>query len=278
VPTPPSDEASAYADWLGHLPRAQRRRIAKFCRANPVSYEATCGGIGPLHIPLPPHIKAAVRKPSPEARRSRFASMESWHQALTPAQVRYVERQCPGGEDQPSSDLCGENTPLVVAFDNQPVAFTTGGTFAFQPGFPVTSDWPTAQTPWIAIDLDHDGAIGSGAELFGSSTVLPDGTTAKNGFVALAALDGNHDGRIDAGDPAFGALVLWADTNGDHRSSPDELTALSSVIVSISLDDHVDVRCDARANCERERATLQWSDPRGRLHDGSVVDVYLPLR
>lgn len=123
VPAPPSDEPTEYASWLSHLPRTQQRRIAKLCRANPLRYLAECGGIGPLHIPLPPRISAAVRK-TPEARRSRFLSMEDWRQALTPAQARYVERECPGGEDQPSSDLCGENTPVVVAFENQPVRFT----------------------------------------------------------------------------------------------------------------------------------------------------------
>jgi hypothetical protein len=273
----PSDDPTQYADWLSHLPRAQQKRIAKLCRANPLSYLAECGGIGPLHIPLPPHI-SLVNKPSDETRRSRFLSRKDWHQALTPAQARYVERECPGGEDQPSSDLCGESTPLVVAFENQPVRFTRGGRFAFQPGDPVESDWPTAKTPWIASDLDHDASIASGAELFGSSTVLPDGTTARNGFVALAALDANHDGRIDAGDPAFTSLLLWADRDGDRRSAPDELTALSSVIVSISVEDHVEVRCDARRNCERERAALQWRDARGGRHEGSVVDVYLPRR
>jgi hypothetical protein len=277
LPAPPSDEPTEYARWLSQLPRAQQQRIARRCRANPIHYLAECGGIGPLHIPLPPHETVRVRRP-PEARRSRFLSMEDWHQALSPAQLRYVERECPGGEDQPSSDLCGENTPLVVAFENQPVRFTPGGTFAFQPGDPVASDWPTAATPWIALDVDHDAAITSGAELFGSSTVLPDGTTARNGFVALAALDANHDGRIDASDPAFPSLLLWTDRDGDRRSAPEELTALSSVIVSISIDNHVEVRCDARRNCERERATLQWRDAQGARHEGSVVDVYLPLR
>jgi len=279
LPAPPSDDPTEYADWLGQLSRADQKRIAAFCRANPVSYQATCGGIGPLHIPLPPrHLLFAERPGSPHGPRSRFLSFEAWHEALTPAQARYVERQCPPGEDWDDSDLCERGTPLVVAFDNQPVAFTTGGKFAFLPGEPAGSDWPTATTPWIALDLDHDAAITSGAELFGSSTILPGGTTARNGFLALAALDTNHDGHIDAGDPAFMSLLLWADRNGDRRSSPDELTALSSVIVSISLDDHLEVRCDARSNCERERATVQWRDAQGGRHDGAVVDVYLPLR
>jgi hypothetical protein len=276
LPVPPSDDPAEYAEWLRGRSRRQQQRIAAVCRAHPRSYEVVCGGIGPLHIPLPPHIRA--RMPQPGDRKSRFASMEAWQASLTTEQQRYVEKMCTGGEDRPSSALCGDNTPLVVALEGQPVRFTSGGTFAFAPGVPVASDWPTAATPWIALDRNGDGAIDSGAELFGSNTVLPDGTTARNGFVALAALDANGDGRIDARDPAFASLVLWADRDGDRRSTPGELAPLSASIVSISLDDHVDLRCDARDNCEGERATLVWRDARGEVREGSVVDVYLPRR
>ncbi|MBI4702602.1 MAG: hypothetical protein HY744_15890 [Deltaproteobacteria bacterium] len=34
-------------------------------------------------------------------------------------------------------------------------------------------------------------------------------------------------------------------------------------------------RCDARGNCERERARFHWRDGRGTLREGAVVDVYL---
>jgi hypothetical protein len=169
-------------------------------------------------------------------------------------------------------------TPLVVAFSDEPVTFTRGGAFAFSPGTPVASDWPTATTPWIAMDHDGDGAITSGAELFGSSTVLPDGRTAINGFEALAVLDANHDGVIDARDPAFASLLLWSDRDGDRKSSPDELVPLASRVVSISLADRVEARCDPRGNCERERAAVRWRDEHGATHVGSVVDVYLPLQ
>jgi len=276
LPVPPSDEPAEYAAWLRGLTRDQQQRIAVVCRARPRSYQRVCGGIGPLHIPFPPHIRA--RAPRPGDLKSRFASMEDWEASLTRAQRRYVEKMCQGGEDRPSSALCGDNTPLVVAFESEPIRFTSGGAFAFAPGVPVASDWPTAATPWIALDRNGDGAIDSGAELFGSNTVLPDGTTARNGFLALAALDANGDRRIDARDPGFASLVLWADRDGDRRTAAGELAPLSASIVSISLDYHVDARCDARDNCEGERATFVWRDARGVSHEGSVVDVHLPRR
>lgn len=171
-------------------------------------------------------------------------------------------------------------TPLVVAFDNQPIEFVAAGPerFAFVPGEPVATDWPTAATPWIALDLDGDGAITSGAELFGSSTALAGGATARNGFEALAALDASGDGTLDARDPMFAGLVLWSDRNGDRHSTPDELRPLASVVTAIPLAHTVDARCNARGACEGERGALRWRDATGAEHVGAVVDVYVPRR
>lgn len=163
----------------------------------------------------------------------------------------------------------GCNTPLVLAFEAQPIVFETSpGTFMFEAGTPVASDWPTAATPWIALDRDGDGAITSGAELFGDGM-----GDAKDGFEALAALDSNDDGMIDHRDAAFASLVLWADTDGDRRSSSSELRPLSNVVTAIPLAHHLDVRC-VRGNCEGERGSFTWRDG-DRTHTGAVVDVYL---
>jgi hypothetical protein len=193
------------------------------------------------------------------------------------AKLPELERDC-------VADYCAAihppqcDTPLVIAFDAQPVAFTASrSTFAFQPDQPVSTDWPTAATPWIALDLDHDGAITSGAELFGDATRLPDGTTAANGFVALAALDANQDGVIDRLDPAFTSLLLWADRNADRTSAPDELRRLSEVVTAIPLANRISPRCDARGNCEGERGIVQWNDG-GTPRTGAVIDVYVPRR
>jgi hypothetical protein len=196
-----------------------------------------------------------------------YRSTEAWEKALTPEQKAYIAAQCSGGEDEPTSDLCGDNTPLVIAFANQPVEFVADG----------ASDWPSASTPWLVLDRDGNGTIDGEHELFGSSTVLADGYRAPNGFIALAELDDNHDGRIDAADPAFAKLQLWADRDRDRHGASNELVAAAASIVSISLSNHVDLRCDARRNCEGERATITWRADDG-LHEGAVVDVYLPRR
>jgi len=169
------------------------------------------------------------------------------------------------------------NTPLVFSLDSAPIALAaaTAIPFAFQPNDRVTSAWPTAATPWIAMDRDGDGAITSGAELFGDATRLADGTIAHDGYSALAALDSDGNGVIDANDPAFASLLLWSDVNGDRKSSRDELRPLSSVVTSIPIAHRDDARCDAQGNCEGERGIAHYRDLSGTDHVGAVVDLYL---
>ena len=81
-----------------------------------------------------------------------------------------------------------------------------------------------------------NGAIDTGAELFGDFTPLPNGTLAPNGFAALAALDSNGDGILDASDPAFHELKLWRDTSQDGQTGSGELISLADAgIVSLNL-------------------------------------------
>jgi hypothetical protein len=172
------------------------------------------------------------------------------------------------------------DTPLVLSFDGGPVEFSSSAA-AFEvggPGMCSGTDWPTARTPWLAIDLDGNGFIDGGHELFGSGTVLPDGARAAHGFAALAALDSNADGKIDAADARFAELLLWHDHDGDKLSMPGELTPLTDAgVEAIELDYTVDERCDARANCERERARFAFTAA-GERRVGEVVDVYLPCQ
>lgn len=174
-----------------------------------------------------------------------------------------------------NGDACGGDTPLVLSFDGAAVTYGSGGRH-FDLGRCAATDWPTAVTPWLALDRDGSGHIEGGHELFGSATRLRGGELATQGFAALAELDGNGDGRISAEDPEFAALVLWADGDGDRRSVGLELQPLTATgIVAIELGYTSDRRCDARANCEVERAAFTWRDGLGREHAGEVVDVHL---
>lgn len=277
---PPSLEPKAYRAWLRALPKKDQRLVARLCRKNPIDFRAACGGIGPLHIPVPPRPAFFPGEERDPLAASAFESYEAWWASLSGGQKGYFRQHCPDRdpEELPSSDLCGLNTPLVLSFDGAPVTFREGATFAFAPGVPVATDWPTAATPWLALDRDGDGAITSGAELFGGDTILPGGARARHGFEALAALDTNHDGRVDAADPAFADLHLWRDADGDGASAPTELTAAAPDLVAIDLAYTATWRCDARGNCEGERARFTWRDANGHLRAGAIVDVYLPAR
>ncbi len=140
-------------------------------------------------------------------------------------------------------------------------------------------DWPTARTPFLAIDRDGDGRIADGSELFGSMTVLSSGERAPNGFAALRELDTDGDGHITPADAGFSRLLVWSDRDGDRRSTPTELApATRWELLSIDLDVAVDPRCDDRGNCEVERASFRYRDAAGVVRTGAVVDVHLPAQ
>ncbi len=164
-------------------------------------------------------------------------------------------------------------TPLVLSFDGAEVRFERStASFAFSPGVSKDSDWPSAVTPWLARDVNHNGRVDDGSELFGSDTRLDANRTAKNGFEALAALDLNEDGVVDENDPAFDELLVWRDLDGDKRSSRKELVALRDVgVARLETRFELAVRCDDRGNCERERGTFSMRFGTR----GALIDVYL---
>ncbi|MGH8614789.1 MAG: hypothetical protein ACREYF_22870 [Gammaproteobacteria bacterium] len=90
-------------------------------------------------------------------------------------------------------------------------------------GFAQQSGWVRPDDGLLAWDRNSDGQINDGRELFGSGTVLRNGSKAANGFAALADLDDNRDGKIDANDAAWASLRVWKDTNGDAHTDAGEL-------------------------------------------------------
>ena len=97
--------------------------------------------------------------------------------------------------------------------------------------------WVSKEDGLLAMDLDGDGLINSGAELFGDRTVLADGSRALDGWAALRAMDSNHDRVIDANDANFDKLQVWVDADGDGVSDAGELRSLADHnIVSIDLN------------------------------------------
>lgn len=172
------------------------------------------------------------------------------------ASPRFVQRRL----GRPSA---GEGTPLVFSTTPELSLRPASGRFEFEPGQPIFSAWPDAQTAWLVRDLGGDGQISSGRELFGSFTRVAD-HRAVNGFEALAALDADGDGLVSAKDPAHAGLRLWFDRDGDRRVGAGELEGLAERALPVTFT--VDVRCDGQGNCGRERA---------RVGDAWLIDLHL---
>ncbi|MDY5115488.1 MAG: hypothetical protein SPE49_05925, partial [Campylobacter sp.] len=80
------------------------------------------------------------------------------------------------------------------------------------------SSWVNSSDGILVRDIDGDGKITSGAELFGNFTKLKNGELAKNGAEALKDLDDNNDGLFDSNDKAFNEILVWQDFNSDGKA------------------------------------------------------------
>lgn len=138
------------------------------------------------------------------------------------------------------------------------------------------------------LDLDGDGAVVDGRELFGDATQLPNGDRAANGFIALAAWDnpemgGDGNGRIDENDLIWTSLRLWIDRNHDGISQPAELLSLGERGVrSLSLTYQEVPGTDPSGNAHRFQSTFvrrvvrTWGAPYDKT--SALHDVYFAIR
>ena len=104
-------------------------------------------------------------------------------------------------------------------------------------GIRTATGWISADDGLLVRDLNGNGLIDNGSELFGNNTRLANGQNAAHGYAALAELDSNNDGKINALDKAFNELRVWIDANSDGISQVSELHTLMSLdIQSLNLE------------------------------------------
>lgn len=118
--------------------------------------------------------------------------------------------------------------PIVVDLDHNGYSFSSVENGIH---FDINADGSADQVAWntsndgiLAYDVNGDGKIDSGSEIF-----TPDFNGGKfaSGAAALASLDSNGDGIIDADDEAFSKLLIWQDANGDGVGEAGELSHLA---------------------------------------------------
>jgi hypothetical protein len=102
--------------------------------------------------------------------------------------------------------------PLVINFDS-PAATLTSNKFSFDidnDGDSEKVSFATGGSGFLALDINNDGTINNGSELFGPQS--------GNGFNDLAKYDGDSNGWIDENDEIYNKLRIWSkDENGNDQ-------------------------------------------------------------
>jgi len=137
-----------------------------------------------------------------------------------------------------------QHTPIVLDLDGngiQTLSVNAGVNFdLLANGQPVQTGWVGSGDGLLVMDRNQDGSINDGSELFGSSTVLADGSKAVDGYQALAQLDTNQDGVISSADAQFAKLGVWVDGNADGQTGGGEVKSLAQLnIAQLSLSAQV---------------------------------------
>lgn len=132
------------------------------------------------------------------------------------------------GNEIPKGNQCTDNqpniseaecttSPLVIDLNKNGIqTFPLGISTRFDldnSGFAERTGWLDEHDGLLVLDLNGNGKIDNGAELFGNHTALKDGTLASDGFAALHQYDENGDGIISSTDSIWSKLKVWRDKN-----------------------------------------------------------------
>ncbi len=131
-------------------------------------------------------------------------------------------------------------SPLIVDLDGDGVETVGTGSGVYfdhdNNGFAENSGWVGKDDGILVRDLNNNGEINDGTELFGNNSVLSNGEKAANGFEALKELDSNHDGVFNSQDTDWNSVKVWKDANGNGSVDDGELLTLEQAgIAGINL-------------------------------------------
>ncbi|NBV72161.1 MAG: hypothetical protein EBR60_09015, partial [Burkholderiaceae bacterium] len=166
-------------------------------------------------------------------------------------------------------------TPLILDLNHESVR-TLGTEAGVQyditgSGLRTSVGWSTPEDGFLVRDINVDGLINDGTEMFGEATVLANGERAQDGFEALTDLDTNQDGIINSQDQAFNSLAIWRDANTDGFTDAGELLTLTqNDIASLNLSYTESDRVD---NGNQLRLVSNYTTTDGTSYE--MVDVWL---
>jgi hypothetical protein len=199
---------------------------------------------------------------------------------------------CPDGEECSSRDymfpICQPvEDPILIDLSGNGFSMTDqkgGVKFDFYGnGKPRRIAWTAAGAlnGWLALDLNHNGKIDNGEELFSNVTRQPGQSAQHLGFKALAQYDdpklgGNGDGVIDARDAIYSRLRIWVDKNHNGVTDAGELMTLKAAgIKSIAVNYEDAHYPDLYGNQFRYRAQVVWTAASKNARQGWAYDVVL---
>jgi hypothetical protein len=123
--------------------------------------------------------------------------------------------------------------PLVLDLDGDGLELTgANGSVLFDhnaDGIKTGTGWAKADDGFLVRDINGNGLIDTGRELFGVDTIKRNNTLATDGFDALRDIDSNSDGVITSLDTAFNELKVWRDLDQNGTTSANELFTLGQL-------------------------------------------------
>lgn len=160
------------------------------------------------------------------------------------------------------------SSPIIIDMDGNGVQTTSMN--AHKVYFDLDANGFAERTGWVAQgdamlvrDLNGNGLIDNGLELFGNRTMLNNNLQADNGFIALAELDSNDDKVITESDAAWAELKLWRDINQNAKVDANELQDLTeSGLKALSIDYTESQHIDEHGNEHKQISHVTWEDGR----------------
>ena len=156
-------------------------------------------------------------------------------------------------------------SPLIVDLDGDGVeTVSTNNGIHFDHdgnGFAENTGWVGKDDGLLVRDINGNGQIDDGTELFGNNSVLSNGQKAANGFEALKDLDSNNDGVFNSSDTAWNEVKVWKDANGNGVVDKGELLTMEQANISgINLDYQTGSNEDLSGNAHKQTSTITKTD------------------